>query len=194
MMANNNAPSKGRTMPTKQQRTDKPIRKPAVNIKSCAATDGVDHININNNDGKTELGRLLHNFSRTPFTHPEYGPFVSIEGFWHWIRSESPDDEFRGLFGDRARSLGRNTKSVLVENFKTEIVQAVYYKIVQTPEIYNALIESTLPFKHYYFFGPKRLEITPEFARWFCDGIEKIRDHLKKHGKDEKVPFVYKEK
>jgi hypothetical protein len=45
--------------------------------------DGVTHINIYSK-GKTELGRWLTNFSYSPFNHPEYGKFLSMEGFWYW--------------------------------------------------------------------------------------------------------------
>lgn len=46
--------------------------------------DGVTHINIYSK-GKTELGRWLTNFSYSPFNHPEYGKFLSMEGFWCWV-------------------------------------------------------------------------------------------------------------
>jgi hypothetical protein len=40
--------------------------------------DGVTHINVYSR-GNTELGRLLSNFAHTPFSHPEFGEFASVE-------------------------------------------------------------------------------------------------------------------
>ena len=182
--------------PHKKQQAPKSIPKQMVaNVKSNTSTDGIDHINIDNNWGKTELGRLLANFPKTPFVHPEYGPFASIEGFWHWIRSANPSDDLRGLFGNRARAFGRKLNNgIFVENFKEEIIKAIYYKIVQNANIYDDFVASTLPFKYYYIFGPKQIEISPDYAKWLCDGIEQIRDHLKKFGKDGNNPFIYSEK
>lgn len=183
----------GTGKPIKRKPAGKVPMKPAVNVKSIAHLDGVEHINIDNNNGKTELGRLLANFSKTPFTHPEYGPFASIEGFWHWIRSAEPSDDIRGLYGDRARAFGRKLDNgQFVENFKGEIIQAIYYKIVQNGKIFDQFVASVLPFKYYYIFGPKKIEISPDYAKWLCDGIEQIRVHLKKYGKDTNPPFVYK--
>ncbi len=176
-----------------EAKTKQKIKKPAVNVKSIAHLDGVDHINIDNNNGKTELGRLLANFAKTSFIHPDYGPFASIEGFWHWIRSAEPTDEIRGLYGSRARAFGRKlNNSQYVENFKGEIVSAIYYKVTQNKNIHDLLVSSTLPFKYYYIFGPKNIEISPEYAGWLCNGIEQIRNYLKNE-KDSTKPFVYKE-
>ena len=170
-------------------------------MATFSATDGIDHINIDNNRAKTELGRLLSNFANTQFQHPEYGPFASIESFWHWIRFAEPttqaqkemQDSIRGLWGSRARALGRKqNKGVWVENFKEEIIKAIYFKIVQNQHLYDLFVASTLPFKYYYIYGPKEIEIMADYSKWLCDGVEQIRTHLKKNGKD--VPFAYKEK
>ncbi len=176
----------------KQMNTKNKV-KPAKStiMRNYSATDGIDHINIDSKCGKTELGRLLANFSKTVFKHPDYGPFSSIEGFWHWIRSESHPNALRGMFGEKARTYGRKlNNAVFVDNFKEEIIKAIYFKVVQNSEIYDLLIESTLPFKYYYIFGPKKIEIDPDYSEWLCDGITQIRDHLKQNGKD--VPFKYK--
>jgi hypothetical protein len=47
--------------------------------------DGINHINIYSK-GKTELGRLLTNFARTPIETP-FGHFESGEGYWFWLRA-----------------------------------------------------------------------------------------------------------
>ena len=52
-----------------------------------STTDGIDHINIYSK-GYTKLGRLLSNFTKSEFTHPIYGHFMSVEGFWYYIKLE----------------------------------------------------------------------------------------------------------
>lgn len=46
--------------------------------------DGIDHINIYSR-GKTELGRMLSNFSECEI-HKQYGSFKSIEGLYHYLK------------------------------------------------------------------------------------------------------------
>ena len=49
-----------------------------MNIKQYLPIDeGVTHINIYSKS-KLELGKLLSNFAKTPFTHPVYGEFASV--------------------------------------------------------------------------------------------------------------------
>lgn len=193
----NEAKVKTTTTPGKQNKKQGHNIQPqrTTHVKSIAERDGVDHINVDNNHGKTELGRMLANFPRTPFTHPEYGPFASIEGFWHWIRAKEPSDDIRGLHGNRARAFGRKQNNgVYVDNFKEEIIKAIYYKVIQNNNIFELLVQSTLPFKYYYIFGPHNLEISPDYANWLCDGIEQVREHVKKHGKSTNIVFDYIEK
>lgn len=152
--------------------------------------DGIDHINVDKR-ATTRLGVLLANFSNSPFTHPIYGPFKSIEGFWHWIKSENRDDYIRGLFGYEAKQCGRKYyKTRIIENFKEEIITAIYYKVIQNDELFNLLLESNLPFKQYYLYGPKKIPISTDSAHWQCEGIDIIRKHIQEYGKAK--PFKYK--
>ena len=164
------------------------------NINTISHLDGVEHINVDSVRGKTPLGKLLANFSRTPFTHPEYGPFASIEGFWYWIRMEQPDDALRSLHGGKARKYGKSLNNfIFINNFKEEIIKAILYKVLQNDNIFDLMVESTLPFKYYYLHGPHNIEITPDFAGWMCDGLEQIRTYIKEQGKKPTESFVYKE-
>lgn len=66
--------------------------------------DGITHINVYSK-GKTELGRLLSNFSHTPF----YGNdilFNSVEGWWQWFTTGKEYDYLKYLYGFKAKKRG----------------------------------------------------------------------------------------
>lgn len=151
--------------------------------------DGVKHINISVT-GRTELGRQLTHFASTQFIHPLYGPFKTMEGFWHYIKCEESDDLFRTLSASRAKSHAKLKKTVFRDNFIDIIHEANFYKIEQTPGLKELMIESTLPFTYYYLFGPAQVQVFPKQADWLCAGFEEIR-RLMKAGKDyPKQPMV----
>lgn len=152
------------------------------------ATDGVDHINIHS-VGKTELGRLLSHFAHTPFTHPFFGPFYSMEGFWYFARSGFTEDRLRYLSGFRAKQAGRDLKYKYYDEFKEDIIAANYQKIIQHERIRELMVASELPFDHYYTFGPNSVHVTPKESEWLIKGFEDIRLALK----EGTVPSVWVE-
>lgn len=198
MMSNKEQANKvQKVQPKKKAAPKKPAE--SVSITSIAHLDGIDHINIDNNCAKTELGKLLTPFAKTPFEHPEYGPFFSLEGFWHWIRSSAKNevkDEIRSLHGKRAHAFGKKITEdspIILQNFRELVIVAMYYKIIDrnNAHLYDLFVASDLPIKFYYLYGIKKLEINPDYARWLCDGVEQIRTHLKQFGKDSNNPFSY---
>lgn len=150
--------------------------------------DGVDHINIYSN-GKTELGRILSHFAHTPFVHPYFGPFYSMEGFWYWARSGQTEDRLRYLSGFRAKQVGKALGHKRYQDFKSDILAANYQKIIQHEKICEMVIDSTLPFDHYYVFGPNNIHITPQSSDWLLKGFEDIRLALQ----EGEVPSVWTE-
>jgi hypothetical protein len=143
--------------------------------------DGETHINISLG-GATELGRKLPHFAVTPFVHPIYGPFKSMEGFWHYAKCEKSDDLFRTLSPSRSKSHAKTMNTVFREHFIQIINEANYYRIEQTEGLKELMINSWLPFKYYYLFGDHQLPIEPKHAQWLCAGFEEIR-RLMKEGK-----------
>jgi hypothetical protein len=144
-------------------------------------TDGKDHINIHS-VGKTELGRLLSHFAHTPFTHPHFGPFYSMEGFWYFARcgfNEKIGNRLRYLSGFRAKQTGKELPYQWYAEFKDDIIAANYQKIIQHENIRELMIKSELPFDHYYTFGPNSRHVTPKGAEWLVQGFEDIRTALK---------------
>lgn len=141
--------------------------------------DGVTHINIYSK-GRTELGRLLSHFTHTPFTHPYYGPFHSMEGFWYYIKAAEQDDTLRTLWGRQAKDYGKRKPSLRRENFKELIIEANFHKIDQTPELKRLMADSALPFDHYYLFGEEPVFVRPPGFGWLVEGFEEIRQHLRR--------------
>lgn len=145
--------------------------------------DGVTHINIYSK-GKTELGRLLSNFAHTPFDHQMYGRFESIEGFWYWLSTGERHDELRHLHGYTAKEAGRKYSRITVPDFIEYIKKAIRLKIYQNPVIYDALKESTLPFRHYYWYGDEcnAKVIQTRDGGLICKFIEEVRQRLQANG------------
>lgn len=140
--------------------------------------DGIDHINVYSK-GKTQLGRLLSNFANTPFKHPVYGEFESVEGFWYWLKTGKQWDCLRFLSGWDAKEIGSDLKAVYIDNFDDIVKTAIFCKITQNKEIQKLLIANSLPLEHYYYReanGKFRIHNCPQH-RWQLDTILHIRVH-----------------
>lgn len=140
--------------------------------------DGIDHINIYSK-GKTELGRYLSNFTYSPFEHPIYGNFKSIEGFWYY--NLTGDEKLRELYGYEAKKHGQNQCKYVINGEwgvdRTQVKLAIIAKLTQSnPEMLEEFIYSDLPFKHYYNFGGKIIE--PKEAQWLVNFFINLREQL----------------
>jgi len=160
-----------------------------------AEDDGKTHINIWINS-KTPLGVMLAHFYESPFVHPFFGPFASMEGFWHYVQNEEQDDSLRSLSGMSAKKRGKRLTWRHVENFHEIITAANFYKIEQNAELKKLFLESTLPFDYYYIFAPKgdavglaSTVIRPPGYDWLVKGFEDIRKMMQ-HG-DRPSPNLY---
>lgn len=143
--------------------------------------DGITHIDIHSMGG-TELGKLLSHFAHTPFTHPYFGPFYSMEGFWYYARcgfNETLAYKLRYLSGFRAKKVGKEFKMIKYDEFQQDIIAANYQKIIQNDRICDLMIASELPFDHYYTFSEGGRVVTPKEAGWLIQGFEDIRMALK---------------
>lgn len=135
--------------------------------------DGVSHINIYSK-GKTDLGRLLTNFAKTPFEHPRYGHFKSMEGYWYWIKSGKTRDQMRRFYGFYAKDIGRSLPVVHNPNFKEDILEGIRAKLESSPELQTLLISSgDMPLVHYYNYGGK--VVMPKDNQWQIDEWIRLR-------------------
>lgn len=144
--------------------------------------DGLDHINVYS-QGKTELGRWLSNFTKAPINLPEDGYFLSIEGYWYWLKTK--DEKLRTLYGYEAKKYGRNAKpnttffpsdiAPYLPNFQDKIKLAIKTKVLSNLVMKTKFIESTLPFKHYYVFDNRIVEAG---HGWQMEYLENLRSLL----------------
>jgi hypothetical protein len=139
--------------------------------------DGVTHINIYSRS-RTTLGKLLSNFTHSPFEHPDYGKFQSMEGYWYWMSTGLCHDILRNLYGISAKRTGERFKDVpfkhLSKTFEDIIAEGILMKMLWNPNIGDLLKNSTLPLVHYYHESC----IEDEGGRKFSEIFELIRTEL----------------
>ena len=157
--------------------------------------DGVTHINVWSK-GSTELGRLCSNLAHTPFIHPVYGHFSSVEGFWYWLSTGSQYNELRSLHGFESKKAGQILRDKakeaaalspdapapfpVVPDFEAQIKKAILCKVEQNVVLQNLLRESTLPLAHYYVWGTQpnvKVTVPSKFA-WTYQYLEALRRWL----------------
>lgn len=150
--------------------------------------EGHDHINVYSKS-KSPLGRALSNFFYSVFTHPRYGVFNTVEGFYFYLLTGCMHNELRTMKGIEAKTFGSKAVALrkVDQNFKNEIVEAIAYKIMQNVYIQNLLIESTLPLTHYYYYGDvdKEVKVYDKMREhgYMIHAIEEIRQNLQQNGK-----------
>lgn len=145
--------------------------------------DSLNHINIYSR-GKTHLGRWLSNFTRSPFKHPEYGHFESMEGFWYWAATGMTNEALRTVWGFKAKEEGKKHTRVKNPKFRSMIKEALICKIKQTKEETDNFVNSKLPFEHYYYYGnvqDHRVKIiVPPSGKMLISLLDEIRRDMKK--------------
>lgn len=155
--------------------------------------DGVDHINIYTK-GKTWLGRSLSNLSDHSFVMNGYGKFRCVEAFWYYYLTGCQHEELKDLSGFEAKQLGKTFRNDRIDKDggindeqKEIIKEAIRCKLRQNKNILKELTNSTLPFKHYYWYGdsnPKIIEMSQ--YNWMIEEIERIRKLCKEFYKTNK--------
>lgn len=176
--------------------TDK-TQSPDPKEKPYWELDCVTHINTHFTQSKEgSVGKMLAPYAEYPFTHPYFGPFKTIEGFWHFLRGGCVDDKFRSLKGDRAKRrmkkgtlAGTYVKVKAPADINRIMLLAHYEKISQNRVIKQALIDSTLPFDQYFVFGPGQVIIRPGDTEVLVDILEELRTMFKQGIKPE--PYDY---
>lgn len=162
--------------------TNKATSRPAplvVKPRPIPQDDGITHINIGSK-AATELGRELAHFTHKPFVHPEHGPFDTMEGYWQWVKSKDRPDELRYMTGHNAKKFGGTIEREYIEDFQELILEGNYCKIVQNPELMHLLLDSTLPFDHYYLFDDKvDSPVRPRGHEWLVASFDTLRTMLR---------------
>lgn len=133
--------------------------------------DGQTHINVYSK-GATDLGRWLSNFAYSPITHPVYGSFDSLEGFWYWLNSGLQYDKLRKLHGYQAKSKGKIYPRIEIPDFIQQFKSGIRAKLVANPDRLRQIIDNRLPLTHYYVYGDKAVDAGYE---WITEYYTEIR-------------------
>lgn len=149
-------------------------------MKYLPTNDGVDHINIYSK-GQTELGRMLSHFYSADINHPEFGYFMNMECFWHYLSTGCQHEGYRKMQPFKVKQLAKETPKVPRADFMEQIEIANKLKIVQHPNILHLLCESTLPFEHYYVFGDPPIVRRPNEAQELIDLFDRVRTEFKEN-------------
>jgi hypothetical protein len=134
--------------------------------------DGITHINVYSK-ARTLLGQKLSHFAYSPFIHPVYGDFHSLEAFWHWLSTGRCHDFLRYLSGAVAKTSGGSLPKVPLDTFDVEFAQALNLRIDQDIELQQLLKHSVLPFTHYYVMSDRVL--VPSKHQWVLNVVERRR-------------------
>lgn len=144
--------------------------------------DGITHLNVYSG-ARTSLGVFLSNFISFSIDTVD-GEFESIEGYWYWLcipESTEGRDKLRSLAGLEAKKYGRQLRgeadpSMYSDEFKEKIKKATTTKILAS-SFKDMFINSTLPFKHYYFIRGKIY--FSESSNFQIEHLENLRRDLK---------------
>lgn len=160
-----------------------PGDKPTVYINSSvftnhesvmgSTTDGSTHLNVYS-AGKTLVGRFATNFATARFTHPEFGDFVCVEGFWHWYATGMQHEIYRYHRGSACKVIAKWHTKVPVTDFEARVREAINAKYKAHPEQLAALMATDLPLVHYYEYGGK--VVVPKHNHWVISHLMDIRD------------------
>lgn len=148
-------------------------------------TDGIDHINVYSK-GRTLIGRMMSHFYDAPIELPALGRFRTVEGLWYWLSCR--DDRLRSTDGYNSKKLGRELRGrgadwPRMEGFEQTILDATRWKVAQHVPIFDELVKSQLPFKHYYVSRDGAFMYVRN-SDWLLEGWEAIRREAKAY--DEK--------
>lgn len=144
--------------------------------------DGDKHLNIYSR-GKTHLGRWLSNFTHSPFTHPEYGKFESMEGFWYWASTGMNHHNLKSVWGFKAKQVGREYPKVKNDKFRGMIKSALRCKLTQHPDELERFLGNKLPLEHYYYYGNIQNQntkiIVPPSGKMLIDILNELKEELR---------------
>lgn len=145
-------------------------------MELATGIDGIDYINVYSR-GKTSIGRWLSNFAYSPFQHPVYGKFNSVEGFWYWNLAEAIEERerLRNLSGYSAKCYGKGLVRVGdpdSDEFKRSVFEALTAKMNAHTKRKQEFLSTTLPLTHYYEYNGTRVVGA---AQWVLDCLIYIR-------------------
>lgn len=149
--------------------------------------DGVDHINIWP-FSDSPVGRAIALDKISTWDHPFLGSFLTIEAVHILARAKTIDESYRKARPQDLRQLLSNNTGKFyarnqVRNLDAALLHCAYVRLLSEPKTVKMLIESTLPFDHYW---REKLEEgkVPRYSRrdnhsWIVPGFNEIREAFK---------------
>ena len=142
--------------------------------------DGVDHINISRRSA-SQLGKALNLDYVRNWEHKVLGPFRSLNSLWFFLRAKNRSDQIRSIVGASLREFVDKECGGFGEhlpNFRAMVLDSMYLRILDCPEIKAQMIKSVLPFDSYRE-NESGIRIRYDSTRWIIEGYEVIRKALK---------------
>jgi len=138
------------------------------------AEDNQSHINIWTKSASW-LGRQLSNLSKLGFLHEDHGWFECLEGYWYWLATGCKHDQFKQMSGFEAKGVGSKMERIEMPDFQARFKEGMRLRLEQHPQLRHALLESTLPFEHYYVYGNDVVRDLKQRHQWQLDFYDDYR-------------------
>lgn len=154
--------------------------------------DGVTHINTHLK-ARTRLGRILAPSYNTgdQIQHPILGPFRTVENLWCYLNTGGNRDQIRSMEPHVARNFVKlMDKKYSCDKFKELLIDATILKLQSNSFYQNEMIDSVLPFDHYYLNGRDRVPIRPSFSTLYIGVLEECREILRGQREHQFVRFM----
>jgi hypothetical protein len=139
------------------------------------ADDGEQHINCWT-QAKTRLGRLATNLSDLRTRHPDYGLFRCAEGLYYYLKTGMRHEDLRAMDGFSAKNFGSAQEIKWNNNLWAEMKVGIRNKIEDSEELRELVVESSLPFEHYYVYHGR--VVVPRGSDKFIQVLEEIRSEM----------------
>ena len=133
--------------------------------------DGKDHVRIGM-AGRTLIGRLLANEALTPFRHPRYGHFSSMEAYWAFVKSGMSNPDLRALSGDRAVRETHAVPKISTRLFRKLICEGLEIKVETHLQLRTLLAYNELDFVRYEVIDGEPMVDTNQ--AWFLTHLNKF--------------------
>lgn len=140
--------------------------------------ESIRHLNISLSS-RSDLGKALDPEFNLEWEHPDFGRFMSLKAFWHYVLGREADNRIRMLRSRELREFAANRRGTLdrnkIPNFQALILKAAYDRITSLPGLYKLVMDSNLPFENYIPGTRDSGARRADHASWFIPGMEIIR-------------------
>lgn len=160
------------------------------NVRPDPAMDGITHINTHTK-AKNPLGVILspsYDIGE-PIHHPLMAHFRSVENLWHYLNTGGTRDNIRTMEPHVARNFARLTKKFSCDKFSELTIDLTILKLQTHSDWVNQMVNSTLPFDHYFVKGRDHMAVRPKVAGLYVKALDDVRKILRGEKEHEFIRF-----